>query len=199
MKKISKILITLLLVIVALFGIAGCNADTQNSSGEERGTGTQNGSEEEISDSLPKSRTFIVTDRENFEKISVDNFTGFEVNFDNEMIIVHTFVTEYVLPAKIADIKLSDKTITINYHIGLIRNAGSARAPFQRWSIVKLDKLDITSSDNIVSKVYTDEDTATGENLPYNAQFFDNCGSWINEHFQTNNRLKGAIYYYDEI
>ena len=180
MKKFTYIL---LLVLILLFGTACANNGLPESNLPES--------------NLPESRTFIVTDRTSFEKIISEDFAEFEVDFDNEMIIVYTFETMYVLPAKIADIELSGKTLTLNYNIELIPATGSARAPFQRWFIVKSDKLDITSVENSVGYVYTDEENSTEENLPYNAQLYDNCGLWIKQSFQNKNRIKGAIYYDD--
>ena len=93
----------------------------------------------------PLTRTFVVTDSNYFESIFVDNFSGFEVDFDNEMVVVYTFGTEYVLPATITNMTLTNATLTINYQIQLIPGAGSAVRPFQRWFVVKLDKMDISS------------------------------------------------------
>lgn len=143
----------------------------------------------------PESRSFIVTNRKSFERMIIDDFTEFEVDFDKEMLVVYTFATEYVLPAKIANVELTDRTLTVNYNIELIARAGSARRPFQRWFIVKLDKLDITSVESSVTDEYKDaEQDATEENSAYNATLFDNCGSWIKEEFQTKNRVNGAVY-----
>lgn len=94
---------------------------------------------------LPSSRTFIVDNSDYFESIFIDDFSEFEVDFDSEMIIVYTFGIEYVLPAKIKKMTLSDKTLTVNYKIQTIPGTGSACQPFQRWFVIKMDKLDISS------------------------------------------------------
>lgn len=93
----------------------------------------------------PKNRTFIVSERENFENIFVDGFSEFEVDFDSEMLVVYTFPTEYLLPANITNMTLNNEILTIEYSIALIDGAGSAVKPFQRWFVVKLDKLNISS------------------------------------------------------
>lgn len=95
---------------------------------------------------LPTTRTFLITDNVSFENMFVDDFTGFEIDFDNEMLIVYTFAIEYVLPAKITKMALMEKTLTINYKINQISGTGSAVRPFQRWFVVKLDKLDISNA-----------------------------------------------------
>lgn len=145
-------------------------------------------------ENYPESRSFIITDRSSFEEIIVEDFKGFEVDFDKEMLLVYTFTTEYVLPAKIADIELRDKALTLNYDIQLITGVGSARRPFQRWFIVKLNKLDILSVNNVVSTIYTTDEDLTENILPYDAVLFDDCGQWIKEKFQANNRVSGAVY-----
>jgi hypothetical protein len=95
---------------------------------------------------LPATRTFIVTDREQFEEIFVKNIEELEVDFDSEMLIVYTFGTEYVLPAYILDMNLSDNELAIDYTIPQYLEAGSAATPFQRWFVIKLDKLEITTA-----------------------------------------------------
>lgn len=174
MKKFLFRIVSIISILVIATTLLFCSACEQN---------------------YPESRTFIITDRKNFEKIIIDDFSEFEVDFDKEMLIVYTFAIEYVLPAKIANVELNDKTLTVNYNIELTRGELSARAPYQRWFIVKLDKLDITSVKSSVSIVYTDEENTTEKIVPYHAKLFDNCGPWIKEKFQTNNRIKGAIYY----
>ena len=145
-------------------------------------------------ENYPESRSFIITDRSSFEEIIIEDFKGFEVDFDKEMLLVYTFTTEYVLPAKIADMELNDKTLTVNYNIQLVMGAGSARRPFQRWFIVKLNKLDILYVNNVVSTIYTTDENLRENILPYDAVLFDDCGQWIKEKFQENNRVNGAVY-----
>lgn len=96
-------------------------------------------------DDCPETRTFIVSDRENFESIFVEDFKEFEVDFAQEMLIVYTFSIAYVLPAKITKMLLSDETLTIDYSVELIAGTGSMVKPFQRWFVVKLDKLNIST------------------------------------------------------
>lgn len=94
----------------------------------------------------PLTRTFIITEREQFENIFVENIAELEVDFDSEIMIVYTFATEYVSPAYILDMNLSGNTLTVDYTIPLILEAGSAVKPFQRWFVIKLDKLEVTSA-----------------------------------------------------
>lgn len=94
---------------------------------------------------LPLSRTFMIDNRDDFESIFIHDFSEFEVDFDDEMIIVYTFGIEYILPAKINKMALSKKILTINYKIQTKPGTGSACQPFQRWFVIKLDKLDISS------------------------------------------------------
>lgn len=94
-------------------------------------------------DSLPESRCFIVKSEAEYKEIFKD--CSLDVNFESEMIIVYTFTIEYILPARIKSIILVDETLKINYEIKLIQGAGSACQPFQRWFVIKMDKLEVSS------------------------------------------------------
>lgn len=104
----------------------------------------------------PKSRTFIITDSDSFKNAIIDNFKQFEVDFDKEMIILYTFVADCVLPAKINKMELVDEFLSIHCVIELIRNSLTTCQPFQRWLIVKLDKLSVTAVENTISYEYED-------------------------------------------
>ncbi|MGN1103689.1 MAG: hypothetical protein ACI4QI_02320 [Candidatus Coproplasma sp.] len=100
---------------------------------------------DDIETCLSSTKTFIVTDREQFNNIFVENIEELEVNFDSQMIIVYTFAAQYVLPAFILDMNINGETLTVDYTIPLYPNAGSATQPFQRWFVLILDKSEITS------------------------------------------------------
>lgn len=100
---------------------------------------------DENKNDYPATRTFIVKNQEDFEKIFVYDFSEFEIDFDKEMLIVYTFLTEYVLPAKITNMTLNGETLTIEFSFDLIKGTGSAVRPFQRWFVIKLDNLNISS------------------------------------------------------
>lgn len=95
-------------------------------------------------ENFPRSRFFIVDSRTAAEGIFGDSF-DLEVDYENEMLVVYTFSIEYILPAYIDSISLNGTTLTVNCKIKHIQGAGTACQPYQRWFIVKLDKLDIDS------------------------------------------------------
>jgi hypothetical protein len=95
---------------------------------------------------LPATRTFIVADSEHYEEIFVKEVEECKVDFDSEMLIVYTFGTEYILPAYILDMNLSGNELAIDYTIPQYLEAGSAGTPFQRWFVIKLNKLEITTA-----------------------------------------------------
>ncbi len=92
---------------------------------------------------LPNSRCFIVKSEAEYGEILKED--SLIVDFETEMIIVYTFTIEYILPAKIKSINLVDGNLKIDYEIELIQGVGSACQPFQRWFVIKIDKLDVSS------------------------------------------------------
>ena len=158
MKRITTILVLLLVVCSTSLCLFGCNnlpynAVLYDSAVEWIQEDFKNenpikawgfmGDEDENDN--PKSRTFIVCDTEDFEKVFIDGFSEFEVDFESEMIIVYTFGSEYVLPATITNMKLKNKILTVDFKIQTIHGTGSAVIPYQRWFVIKLKKLNISS------------------------------------------------------
>ncbi len=92
---------------------------------------------------LPQTRTFIVREQDRFEEIFVDSIEELNIDFNSEMILVYTFTSIYIAPAKI-DISIDD-SITITYQFQLKAGTGSATNPFQRWFVVVIDKEDYSS------------------------------------------------------
>ena len=93
----------------------------------------------------PKTRTFIVSDETEYEKIFLDDIAELDVNLSEKMLIVYTFSIEYVRPAKISKMHLDGDVLTVEYEIELIPGTGNAVSPFQRWFILKLDKINFSS------------------------------------------------------
>lgn len=94
---------------------------------------------------LPKSRVFIVSDEAEYQKIFLDDVAELDADLSEKMLIVYTFSTEYVRPAKLTGLQFSGGVLTVNYKINLIPGTGSAVKPFQRWFVLKLDKLGLSS------------------------------------------------------
>ena len=102
-------------------------------------------SDAEDTEQYPKTRTFIVSDETDYKKIFADDIDELKIDLSEKMLIVYTFSTEYVLPAKISKMQLDGDVLTVEYEIELIPGTGSATSPFQRWFILKLDKIDCAS------------------------------------------------------
>ena len=102
-------------------------------------------SDVEDTEQYPKTRTFIVSDEAEYERIFLDDIAELDVDLSEKMLIVYTFSAEYVRPAKISGMHLDGDVLTVEYEIDLIPETGSAVKPFQRWFILKLDKIEFSS------------------------------------------------------
>ena len=96
-------------------------------------------------ESYPSSRTIII--KSNEEKLSCFNSEfDVEVNFEKEMLIVYTWTTVYHRDCRLKSLKVTDDVLCINYSFAPVAiGVGDASRPFQRWVIIKLDLLPITS------------------------------------------------------
>ncbi len=92
---------------------------------------------------LPYSRYFIVKSETEFNEIFKED--SLDVDFETQMVIVYTLRIEYRNPAELRSVSLDGETLKITYGIELIPHTGSACQPFQRWFVIKMNKLDISS------------------------------------------------------
>lgn len=103
---------------------------------------------------FPSSRYFIVKDETGFNEIFKAD--SLNVNFEIQMVIVFTDSIEYRHPAEIRNMSLNGKSLEVTYGVKLIRNAGSACQPYQRWFVIKMDNLDISSAEFLRDDFYGD-------------------------------------------
>lgn len=100
-----------------------------------------------ISDeSYPRKRIFLVDNQEKYEQIFIANIDELDINFNEQMLIIYTFTTIYHRKNSITNLKVNNQILTISYKMASQKyGVGDVSRPFQRWFVVKLDKLDITS------------------------------------------------------
>ena len=90
----------------------------------------------------PKTRTFIIDNQEKYDEIIVSDIDELQVDFTKQMLVVHTFIDEYVRVRTIETVEFENGNLTITYVLEHISgNVGSVCQPYQRWFIVKMDKL----------------------------------------------------------
>ncbi len=103
------------------------------------------------SEAYPRSRTFIVDSQEAYAAIFKAD-AAMAVNFETEMLLVCTYTSNYVRPVVIRSIRQTGSTLAVTLKEkresqGLTLTVGAACAPYQRYVILKLDKLSVTHID----------------------------------------------------
>ena len=94
----------------------------------------------------PSSRTFIINNQEDFENVFSIGTKELEVDFENEMLLIYTFTTPYHRDISIENVEFNEDTLMIEYKMKRpIGAVGDAARPFQRYLLVRMDKLEITT------------------------------------------------------
>ncbi len=109
--------------------------------------------EKTITDDYPSSRSFLVKDEQQFKEMFVEEPQGLEVNFENEMLAVYTFNSIYIRNMGISSVKVEDDTVGVYLEYAKAKDGvGDAVAPYQRWVVVKMAKLDVSELDMDILK-----------------------------------------------
>ena len=164
----KKYLTTILAVIICLTSLSGCtNSNPSNASckllndelssdmlkdsflQENRTYGAYYGGDVASEDNgIPKSRVFIIKTQDEYDAIFESTATV-DIDFGSEMLILYTFTTEYHRDISLDDWKVEDKTIGITYEMkdpSKFAGVGDAAMPFQRFLLIKMNKIDIDSA-----------------------------------------------------
>lgn len=94
----------------------------------------------------PKNRVFIVNDQQRYDEIFVSGIEELQIDFNSQMLIVYTFSDEYVLKRMLIKTEIKNDCLNIAYGLEKLpvkENYGSVCQPYQRWFVVKMDKLDV--------------------------------------------------------
>ena len=98
--------------------------------------------EEGDPEALPEERIILIDEQSEFDAAFVE--CPFEVDLETEMIVVYTFSFIYSRPTLIKNVSFSDGTLSLKL---ASKRAGwgvkDASMPYQRYVVVKLDKLDV--------------------------------------------------------
>lgn len=95
-------------------------------------------------DSLPESYIFTVASEGDYSGIFAED-ADLAVDFGEQMLVVYTFTAEYVHPIGLTGAVLDGEDLRLEGTIELVMNTGSACQPYQRWVVVRLDKLSVSS------------------------------------------------------
>ncbi len=97
----------------------------------------------------PRSRAFVVDTQETYDEIFRSD-TNLAVDFASEMLVVCTFTSTYVRPVEIVKIRQDGETLSVTLKekqqsdFFFAVRVGAACQPYQRYVVLKMDKLDVS-------------------------------------------------------
>ena len=95
--------------------------------------------------SYPTERVFVVKNQEEYDEIFVESIDDFDVDFVTQMLIVYTFETIYHRNNNLVSLEVKEDVLNITYKMDKKSGVGDASQPYQRWFVVRIDKLDVDS------------------------------------------------------
>jgi len=94
--------------------------------------------------SYPKERTFLITSRQDYERI-FGSKADLNIDFSSEMLAVYTFTAQYVREIRIDEVLVDGQKLYINLSMIKPRRAvADAVRPYQRYVVIKLEKVDVS-------------------------------------------------------
>lgn len=96
-------------------------------------------------ETYPESRTFIIENLEEYNKIFNNNIEDLNVDFNKQMLIVYTFRATDHRNLKLISVNLQDKLLKITFETIFESGTGDTSTPYQRWIVIKLDKVEMES------------------------------------------------------
>ena len=97
--------------------------------------------------SYPDSRCFIVRNQEDYDRIFTSN-ADFQVDFSSKTLVVYTYTSVYVRKIEIKESETEADRLNMvltTKKPGIM--VADACQPFQRYVIIKIDALDISTAD----------------------------------------------------
>lgn len=116
---------------------------------------SQSGSGENVlsdDETYPESRTFIVENSEVYNRIFNNDIENFDVDFNKQMLIVYTFRDINHRNLKLISVNLQDAILRITFESISKSGIGDTCMPYQRWIVIKLDKIEVKSVEFIKNK-----------------------------------------------
>lgn len=171
--NIKKLLIPLLLLISCMFALTGCgnqyNAtltyaryddlkeyinesflEDNKIFGAFYETSSKEYGEEYImleDESFPRTRTFVVKNQSEFDSIFIEKPQELNIDFETQMLIIHTDTTIYGRPIKLQTLKADENILMVKMKMDDgKRDVGDAAMPCQIYLFVVMDKVDITTA-----------------------------------------------------
>ena len=149
MKKAMICFVTIFACLILTVGCNTYNAKLYNIYYSQSGSGENVLSDDET---YPESRTFIVENSEVYNRIFNNDIENFDVDFNKQMLIVYTFMAINHRNLKLISVNLQDAILRITFESVSKSGIGDTCIPYQRWIVIKLDKIEVKSVEFINNK-----------------------------------------------
>ncbi len=94
----------------------------------------------------PSERTLIVNNQDEFNEIFLPDIGELDVDFTSQRLVVYTFRAIYRKSFYLKSVTMENGRLKVIYQMeDLTPGTGSATNPYQRYFVLKLDKVDITA------------------------------------------------------
>ena len=144
----TKFLIIGLVIIMLFTFLSGCTNNKYNAKLYDNAIEWINvdfANNNQVGNLSFSNRTFIIDSQEKYDQVFINNTDELEFDFNNQMLVVYTFITIYHRKNYIKNIDVKNSILKITYKMEKKPGVGDASQPYQRWFVVKLDKLDVNS------------------------------------------------------
>jgi hypothetical protein len=95
----------------------------------------------------PLSKTYIVENIEEYDKIFLNNINELNIDFNKQMLIVYSFGAINHRELKLVSTDLQDKILKITFKSISKTGVGDTSMPYQRWIVIKQDKVEVASTE----------------------------------------------------
>lgn len=165
----KKIIISLIITFMSLLFVTGCDnmpynakiyhadnwikSDFANDNLIRNTYYFSDDSDEEFhteGEEYPLSRTFIVESDEERDKIFIENKV--HADFNNQIVIVHTFRATNHREINLVSVRMQDNVLKITFESPSKSKVIDTCMPYQRWIVIKLDKVEFASVEFIKNK-----------------------------------------------
>ena len=97
--------------------------------------------------SYPKERVFLIKSQKDFDQIFSQEIDNTPVDYQSEMYVLYTFTTVYHREFMVGSALVVDQELNIQFRLKSPNEpVGDAARPFQRFVLIKIDKIDINDA-----------------------------------------------------
>ena len=139
------------LIFMPVFSVAGCSKDKYNAVLYDnvvewvREDFIEDNIIDYFQDGSSANQTFIIDSQEEYNQIFLENTDGLSVDFDSQMLEVYKYISFNNRNNYLTSLELNGDILTITYEMEKKKGVNDTSQPYQRWFVVRLDKLDVDS------------------------------------------------------